>query len=78
MRVARTTTVTSGVRRWVVSKALFGTHVSAEHRALLEELWRLRARVAELEAALADAQEHAGEDVPRSAPGDVGEEPATP
>jgi len=62
----------------VGGKALFGTHVSAEHRALLEELWRLRARVAELEAALAAAQQHPAGDVPDEVPGDVGGEPHTP
>jgi len=60
-----------------VSKALFGTHVSAEHRALLEELWRLRARVAELEAALADAEQRTvdGDD---AAPGGREEQPLAP
>jgi len=62
----------------VGGKALFGTHVSAEHRALLEELWRLRARVTELEAALADAQQHPAGDVPDAVPDDVGEGPHTP
>jgi hypothetical protein len=60
-----------------VSKALFGTHVSAEHRALLEELWRLRARVAELEAALAEARQTTAEEVPAPRSDGAGEEPLT-
>ncbi|MEX2550078.1 MAG: hypothetical protein WD638_07615 [Nitriliruptoraceae bacterium] len=61
-----------------MSKALFGTYVSAEHRALLEELWRLRARVAELEAALAAAQQAADADVPQPHPEEASKQPLAP
>jgi|GEM_PF-2558540 len=39
-----------------MSKALFGTHASPSSAALLDEVRRLRERVAELEAALAAAE----------------------
>lgn len=39
-----------------MSKALFGTHATPSSAALLDEVRRLRGRVAELEAALAAAE----------------------
>ncbi len=43
-----------------MSKALFGTHALPSDVRLLDELRRLRARVAELEEALAAAEAAAG------------------
>ena len=42
-----------------MSKALFGTHAMPCDLRLLDEVQRLRARVEELEAALATAEAHA-------------------
>lgn len=56
-----------------MSKALFGTHATPSSAALLDEVRRLRARVAELEAALHAAEAAAlatgdGHDTSSSAP----------
>ena len=51
-----------------MSKALFGAYASPSGVALLDEVRRLRARVQELEAALAAAEAVAERDRPGDAP----------